>query len=154
MHGCVQTCILCLSLGNLTNQKTPHNCSHLLSQLRPVVSLFKTSCSLVSSKMSSKLASIQILNDLLSQRSPRNTKPIFLKKKTLRNMMFCAGCFVGHFYQVSLKSSPFSYNSFKKSKPMISLYKETNNETLLLNITGTLLSILNLCRITRLNFSK
>jgi len=43
---CIQTRILSLSFSNLANQITPHNCSHILLQFRPIVCLFDANNSL------------------------------------------------------------------------------------------------------------
>ena len=92
-----------------------------------------------------------LIPHLLPQASHWNTQPIFFEKKIIHNMVAFVGCLVKHFSQISLKSSSFSYYSFKQSNTMISHCKVSNNCTLLLNALRTLLLILDLCCIAKLN---
>ena len=68
----IQTHILYLFFGNLADWITPHNSHHALSQLRLVVSFFNPTCRIVSSKVSTKPASMYISNNLLSQKGTWN----------------------------------------------------------------------------------
>ena len=52
---CIQAHILCLTLSNLTNWAALHNCSHIIFQLGPVISFFKTCNHFVSPKLSCKV---------------------------------------------------------------------------------------------------